>query len=574
MIARASGDGPGPVSGIRPSGPYAHELAVACEAALDAGEILLRAFLAPGGAPGNGGKSPADDESERLIRGRIGAAFPDDGIRGEELPRMDKAPSAPSGRRWLVDPNDGTDAFLKGRRGAAVSIALLEGDLPVLGVVFAYAARSGFGDMFSWAAGRPLVRNGEELPRRERGSLRVSGRPVALVSGGSDTASAVNAPLCEPALFRAEPSIAWRLALVAAGEADVAISIYNPSDYDVAAGHALLMGAGLDLFRAGGAPVRYGPAYGRVGDCFGGDAALAGLLAGRDWAPSRNARHSRGDPLGLVRSEKTLVWTGDPRVLDRAVGCLLGFVMGDHLALRSGESPPVKADARDRPLDGENRMAGQGGRASEIALTFARAIAEAGCPDSRAAEAALPAIDLAERASMDTATALAIPLALWAGGSGRVDTDGLARGRDGGSGIGIDAARACAFIAGNLSRLIADGRGMAVETGADPVGCADFFVGIAGRSGFAGGMGGADGDAHAFRHAFVDALDRDPDRAALAGACLGAFFGWERFPPPWRAALLTARPLAGTPAPRPHRHWTVDGPRLAERLITLGSRER
>ncbi|MCY1365910.1 Fructose-1,6-bisphosphatase/inositol-1-monophosphatase [compost metagenome] len=38
---------------------------------------------------------------------------------------------------WVVDPNDGTSDFLRGRRGSAVSVGLLHNAVPVLGVVYA-----------------------------------------------------------------------------------------------------------------------------------------------------------------------------------------------------------------------------------------------------------------------------------------------------------------------------------------------------------------------------------------------------------------------------------------------------
>src|SRR5881396_2892502 len=105
-----------------------------------------------------GDKADADLEAEELIRGRLRDAFPGWSYLGEETGRAGGQPGAPL---WLVDPNDGTRDYLKGRRGSAVSIGLLHEGRPVLGVVFAFGYPDDAGDLFVWAEGcGPLRRNG------------------------------------------------------------------------------------------------------------------------------------------------------------------------------------------------------------------------------------------------------------------------------------------------------------------------------------------------------------------------------------------------------------------------------
>ncbi len=375
--------------------PYREQLAVALEAALAAGSLLHAAFLSPGGAAGHGAKSPVDTEAERLIRERLERAWPDYGMRGEELPALDRLPGAdgrpvpPGAPRWLVDPNDGTDAYLSGRRGASVSIGLVVGDAPVLGVVFAYAARSGYGDLFCWAQGGPVLRNSRPVVPADR--LRVAGAPLVLASGGADTASAANAAACAPARVRAEPSIAYRLALVAAGEADAAFSIYNPNDYDVAAGHALVTGSGGDLYAAGGAPVRYASSaradgsWSRTGDCFGGVGRLPVEFSARDWSPLKRTPHDRHPDYPFVKSERSLVCP-DAGLLDRACGAMLGMIAGDSLgSLVEFEAPGeiARAYPGGGPRELEDggtwgTLAGQPTDDSELGIILARAILRAG----------------------------------------------------------------------------------------------------------------------------------------------------------------------------------------------------
>lgn len=89
------------------------------------------------------------------------------------------------------------------------------------------------------------------------------------------------------------PSIACRLALVAAGEARAAVSLNGPVGWDYAGGHAILLGAGMDLFDAAGEPIRYdrNGNSGCSGRCFGGPTHAIQQLVGREWnsAPQRLA---------------------------------------------------------------------------------------------------------------------------------------------------------------------------------------------------------------------------------------------------------------------------------------------
>lgn len=91
--------------------------------------------------------SAADREVEELIRYRIAAGFPEDGMLGEEY-----GLAASSGEyTWVVDPIDGTIPFVAGMPSWCVSIAVLKGDDVVVGVIHApyvdelYAAARGMG---------------------------------------------------------------------------------------------------------------------------------------------------------------------------------------------------------------------------------------------------------------------------------------------------------------------------------------------------------------------------------------------------------------------------------------------
>src|SRR5260370_813495 len=102
--------------------------------AREAGEITNRYFkgtLSPERKADNSFVTVADRQSERHIRNSIEQAFPDDGIMGEE----EGEKSGSSRRRWIIDPIDGTFAFVHGVPFYGVMIGLEVGADPVLGVV-------------------------------------------------------------------------------------------------------------------------------------------------------------------------------------------------------------------------------------------------------------------------------------------------------------------------------------------------------------------------------------------------------------------------------------------------------
>ncbi|MEU4471591.1 histidinol-phosphatase [Micromonospora sp. NPDC023888] len=81
--------------------------------------------------------SDADTAVEREIRALLTAERPTDGLLGEEYGAQPA--SAPHGRRWIIDPIDGTKNFVRGVPVWATLIALYDGDRPAVGVVSAPA---------------------------------------------------------------------------------------------------------------------------------------------------------------------------------------------------------------------------------------------------------------------------------------------------------------------------------------------------------------------------------------------------------------------------------------------------
>ena len=148
-------------------------------------------------------------------------------------------------RVFVVDPIDGTTAYIKRRPWFAVSLAVVEHGRPIAGVVFApeldalYAAEAG-------------------------GGARLNGAPIR----ASDRSELAGASLVgDPGQFPADAwpgvsvtrrnALALRMALVAQGAFDAAVSVGPKREWDIAAGTVLAQEAGAVALDRNGAPLRF-----------------------------------------------------------------------------------------------------------------------------------------------------------------------------------------------------------------------------------------------------------------------------------------------------------------------------
>lgn len=189
----------------------------------------LRHWTKPDGSHVTEGDLAINELFERRLR----AARPHDGWLSEETPDDPQARMARE-RLWIIDPIDGTRAFLEGRREWCVAAALAVAGRPVLACVFAPA----LGDLFIAARGEGATLNGSRLSMQDAASLegaRLAGNRKAL-AGLSHLG------------VQADPSgslpLQLRLAHVAAGRLDGAVSIGTRNDWDLAAGELLVLEAG------------------------------------------------------------------------------------------------------------------------------------------------------------------------------------------------------------------------------------------------------------------------------------------------------------------------------------------
>ena len=189
-----------------------------------------------------------DLEVNAFLREHLTALDPDAGWLSEET--LDASDRIERSRLWVVDPIDGTKDYLRGRSGWAVSVALVEERVPVIGVLAAPAR----GEHWTAVKGRGAHRNGQ--------LLRVSGRhELAGARVPADQLPAADAdlvPVPKP------NSIALRIALVAAGEADLVAMLRWGFEWDIAAAALIASEAGAAVTGALGQPLAFNTASGEA----------------------------------------------------------------------------------------------------------------------------------------------------------------------------------------------------------------------------------------------------------------------------------------------------------------------
>src|ERR1700759_5245496 len=122
-----------------------------------AGIWLAAEFSRPNGPrSSDNDTAPIDTEIELFLRERLTGLLSARFVGEEEGVLAAEA----NGYCWVVDPHDGTRAFLEGRRGSAISVALLRQGTPVLAVVYAPTSPDRGPDMIAWAEGAGIARNG------------------------------------------------------------------------------------------------------------------------------------------------------------------------------------------------------------------------------------------------------------------------------------------------------------------------------------------------------------------------------------------------------------------------------
>ena len=184
--------------------------------------------------PGEGPVTEADLAVDAQLRQRLLAARADYGWLSEES--LGKADRAQRNRVFIVDPIDGTRAFMAGEKGWGIALAVAERGIVTAAVVHLPAR----GETYAAARGGGAFLNGKRI--------HASGREV--LEGA--TALAASAQLkpdlwpggAPPVERHYRPSLAWRMCLVALGRFDLMVTLRPAYEWDVAAGALIIEEAG------------------------------------------------------------------------------------------------------------------------------------------------------------------------------------------------------------------------------------------------------------------------------------------------------------------------------------------
>lgn len=230
--------------------PWEQEYQVLTTAIREAGAEALR--LAANGfqiytKPDNSPVTSADHAVNDLLMDRLLGRFPDDGWLSEETP--DTAARLEKTRVWVIDPIDGTKAFIRREPEYCISVALLEEGQPILAAIYNPSTN----ELYSATRGQGLHLNGTPVQHNESAAHQV---PTIALSPWELHAGRFKS-VAPHIASRPTRSIAWAMALAASGVIHGVMTLEPENEWDVAAGTLLLKEAGGSTRDGSGSPLQF-----------------------------------------------------------------------------------------------------------------------------------------------------------------------------------------------------------------------------------------------------------------------------------------------------------------------------
>ena len=216
----------------------------------DAGQLALSMFGKPirnwTKGPSQSPVTEADIAADNLLRERLGALAADIAWLSEES--TDDPARLAARRVWVVDPIDGTRAYIGGLPEWSVSVALVEDGRPILACIYAPA----HDEFFAARTGAGATRNGAPIT-----VSRGTGVEQARIAGPRKLMERLQGYAPPFAVMPRVHSLALRLTRVAQGVFDAAIAGGNSHDWDLAAADLLVHEAGGALTPLAGGMIAY-----------------------------------------------------------------------------------------------------------------------------------------------------------------------------------------------------------------------------------------------------------------------------------------------------------------------------
>ena len=213
-------------------------LNLAKEAAIEAGAVILNYYKADYEIQEKGYHNPvttADREADTRVKEILLEARPDYGWLSEET--VDSQERLNKEHVWVVDPLDGTKEFIEGVSHFVVSIALVESGQPTIGVLYNPVT----GETFTAAQDEGACLNGEPI----RCATKENVSEMVILNSRSETRQGLWEPYAGTfGELRAIGSVAYKLGLTAAGQADIFASLRPKNEWDICAGTCIIREAG------------------------------------------------------------------------------------------------------------------------------------------------------------------------------------------------------------------------------------------------------------------------------------------------------------------------------------------
>jgi 3'(2'), 5'-bisphosphate nucleotidase len=227
--------------------------------AREAGQVILRYYTDTVSAHVKSDGSPvtaADHAAEAVILPALHHLTPNIPVISEEEFAAGKSPAGDHDTFWLVDPLDGTRGFVEHTDEFTVNIGLVSKGVPVLGVMYVPVA----GDLYAAAGPGTAVhcvqgRTDEHISAR---AMPADGLVVLSSRRHGDRDKLDSFLQGKLVREHRHSSSALKFCIIARGEADIYPRFGPTSEWDTAAGHAILLAAGGSIETPDGKPLGYG----------------------------------------------------------------------------------------------------------------------------------------------------------------------------------------------------------------------------------------------------------------------------------------------------------------------------
>ena len=238
-----------------------NELNVAINAAKEAGKIILKYYKSDFAIKEKGFGNPvttADEDADNYLKKTLTDSFPEYGWLSEET--VDSTDRLSKSRIWIVDPIDGTKEFIHGIDEFVVSIGLVEEGSPVLGVIYNPVKE----EIFYSSKGKGSYMNDLQIFCNE---YKPSKEMILLISESERKKGLWNKHSKKFKSLKTMGSVAYKIALTAAGIGDTFATLRPKNEWDVCAADCIVSEAKGKLVTPNGKKRIYNQKNTLIDDC-------------------------------------------------------------------------------------------------------------------------------------------------------------------------------------------------------------------------------------------------------------------------------------------------------------------